>query len=108
MCNTFYILELQSKEDRYETLFKISGIIDLVSMVIFIAEIIVKWIDSFTDYWKDGWNVSDFFVTVVVWKLFFIFFFIHFKCICVLENLTFNCIYYHIIECYTRNYGFFY
>ncbi|KAG4087957.1 hypothetical protein H8356DRAFT_1726378 [Neocallimastix lanati (nom. inval.)] len=57
--------ELQSKEDRYETLFKISGIIDLVSMVIFIAEIIVKWIDSFTDYWKDGWNVSDFFVTVV-------------------------------------------
>ncbi|ORY37743.1 hypothetical protein LY90DRAFT_511154 [Neocallimastix californiae] len=59
------INKLQSKEDRYETLFKISGIIDLVSMVIFIAEIIVKWIDSFTDYWKDGWNVSDFFVTVV-------------------------------------------
>jgi len=57
--------ELQFKEDRYDTLFKVAGIVDLVSMVIFISEIIVKWIDSFTDYWKDGWNVSDFFVTVV-------------------------------------------
>eukprot|EP00833_Pecoramyces_ruminatium_P003706 jgi/Orpsp1_1/1177738/evm.model.c7180000062631.2 len=59
------INKLQFKEDQYVTLFKIASIIDLVSMVIFIAEIIIKWIDSFTEYWKDGWNVSDFIVTVV-------------------------------------------
>jgi len=35
-------------------------------MVIFVTEIIVKWIDSFIEYWKDGWNVTDFIVTVVV------------------------------------------
>jgi len=57
--------ELQFKEDQYVTLFKIASIIDLVSMVIFVTEIIVKWIDSFTEYWKDGWNVTDFIVTVV-------------------------------------------
>ncbi|ORX83476.1 hypothetical protein BCR32DRAFT_266947 [Anaeromyces robustus] len=57
--------ELQFKEDQYVTLFKIAKIIDLVSMVIFVAEIIVKWIDSFIEYWKDGWNVTDFIVTVV-------------------------------------------
>ncbi|ORY61816.1 hypothetical protein LY90DRAFT_505529 [Neocallimastix californiae] len=57
--------ELQFKEDQYANLFKIAGIIDLVSMVIFITEIIVKWIDSFTNYWKDGWNISDFAVTIV-------------------------------------------
>ncbi|ORX49236.1 hypothetical protein BCR36DRAFT_353614 [Piromyces finnis] len=57
--------ELQFKEDQYATLFKIASVVDLVSMVIFISEIIIKWIDSFTDYWKDGWNVTDFIVTVV-------------------------------------------
>jgi len=69
------IIELQFKEDRYVTLFKIASIIDLVSMVIFITEIIVKWIDSFTEYWKDGWNITDFIVTVVVCFFFFFFFF---------------------------------
>jgi len=46
-------------------------------MVIFITEIIVKWIDSFTNYWKDGWNISDFAVTIVVCNILFYLFILY-------------------------------
>ena len=32
----------------------------------FVLEIIIKWIDGFWDFWKNGWNIFDFFVTVMV------------------------------------------
>uniref|UniRef100_H2Y4N6 Ion transport domain-containing protein n=1 Tax=Ciona savignyi TaxID=51511 RepID=H2Y4N6_CIOSA len=38
---------------------------DYCCLWIFIAEIILKWIDDFKSFWKNGWNELDFYVTVV-------------------------------------------
>lgn len=42
------------------------SLLDLIFLCIYGAEIVLKWLDSFTEYWQDGWNVFDFVVTVVV------------------------------------------
>lgn len=36
---------------------------DIFCFWVFGAEIFLKWIDNFTLFWKDGWNVFDFIVT---------------------------------------------
>jgi len=40
-------------------------IADQVILVIFVIEIVLKWMDSFWGFWTDGWNVFDVFITVV-------------------------------------------
>ncbi|XP_022105648.1 cation channel sperm-associated protein 2-like isoform X2 [Acanthaster planci] len=39
-------------------------IFDYCSLFLFMVEIILKWIDDFISFWKNGWNIFDFFVTV--------------------------------------------
>jgi len=39
------------------------AIAEMLCFWIFGAEIFLKWIDNFTLFWKDGWNVFDFIVT---------------------------------------------
>ena len=41
-------------------------IFDYLALMVFILEILLKWIDGFFEFWKNGWNVFDFFVTVLV------------------------------------------
>ncbi len=41
-------------------------IFDLFALIVFIVEIALKWLDNFPAYWKDGWNILDFTVTVLV------------------------------------------
>ena len=40
--------------------------IDAFTVIVFSAEIILKWIDGFKHFWKNPWNVFDFIVTAVV------------------------------------------
>eukprot|EP00112_Aurelia_sp_Birch-Aquarium-sp1_P010828 Seg2299.5 transcript_id=Seg2299.5/GoldUCD/mRNA.D3Y31 product="Cation channel sperm-associated protein 2" protein_id=Seg2299.5/GoldUCD/D3Y31 len=40
-------------------------IFDYLSLLMFILEILLKWVDGFFQFWKNGWNVFDFFVTVM-------------------------------------------
>ncbi|XP_015753936.1 PREDICTED: cation channel sperm-associated protein 2-like [Acropora digitifera] len=39
-------------------------IFDICTLTIFVLEIIVKWIDGFWTFWKNGWNIFDFLVTL--------------------------------------------
>ncbi|XP_071964703.1 cation channel sperm-associated protein 2-like isoform X2 [Antedon mediterranea] len=39
-------------------------IFDYCSLILFMLEIILKWIDSFWTFWGNGWNIFDFTVTV--------------------------------------------
>lgn len=41
-------------------------IFDYCTLTVFILEIILKWIDGFWSFWKNGWNIFDFIVTVMV------------------------------------------
>ncbi|XP_065060530.1 cation channel sperm-associated protein 2-like isoform X2 [Rhopilema esculentum] len=49
----------------YKELKVFLNIFDYLSLMVFILEILLKWIDGFFDFWKNGWNVFDFFVTVM-------------------------------------------
>ncbi|XP_046839003.1 cation channel sperm-associated protein 2-like [Xenia sp. Carnegie-2017] len=40
-------------------------IFDYITLVVFVMEILVKWLDGFFIFWKNGWNVFDFFVTAM-------------------------------------------
>lgn len=41
-------------------------IFDYCSLLIFILEIKLKWIDDFWGFWNNGWNIFDFSVTYFV------------------------------------------
>ena len=40
--------------------------IDAFTVIVFSAEIFLKWIDNFFTFWKDYWNVFDLIVTILV------------------------------------------
>lgn len=37
-----------------------------ISLMVYCAEIGLKWVDNFNKFWKDGWNVFDFAITLIV------------------------------------------
>ncbi|XP_072038186.1 cation channel sperm-associated protein 2-like [Amphiura filiformis] len=39
-------------------------IFDYCSLFLFMVEIVLKWLDDFINFWKNGWNIFDFIVTV--------------------------------------------
>ena len=52
-------------------------IFDYCALTMFVLEIIIKWIDGFWVFWENGWNIFDFFVTVMVSG------FIYFRTLCI-------------------------
>ena len=42
------------------------NVFDYITLVVFVMEIVIKWIDGFWVFWKNGWNNFDFFVTAMV------------------------------------------
>ncbi|XP_037088434.1 cation channel sperm-associated protein 2-like [Pollicipes pollicipes] len=38
---------------------------DRMCLVMFVVEILLKWIDNFMDFWLSGWNIFDFVVTLL-------------------------------------------
>lgn len=41
------------------------NVFDYITLVVFVMEIIIKWVDGFWVFWRNGWNVFDFFVTAM-------------------------------------------
>ncbi len=41
-------------------------VLDLLCLVLYITEIVLKWIDSCADFWRAPWNIFDFVVTFAV------------------------------------------
>ena len=39
---------------------------DYCTLMVFVLEILLKWLDNFWIFWKNGWNVFDFLVTFPV------------------------------------------
>ncbi|KAI9217835.1 Ion transport protein-domain-containing protein [Blastocladiella britannica] len=56
--------ELGPSMDSYPDLFQVLDMIDKLSLVLFLLEIGIQWLDSFRNYWRDPWNVFDFAVTI--------------------------------------------
>lgn len=42
------------------------ALFDLISIIFYVLEIVLKWIDDFEGFWKDNWNLFDLFVTIAV------------------------------------------
>lgn len=45
--------------------FEVLDIFDDMTLILFVVEIILKWIDNFVEFWLSGWNVFDFIVTFI-------------------------------------------
>ncbi|KAI9140414.1 Ion transport protein-domain-containing protein [Paraphysoderma sedebokerense] len=60
-----FTAEFSNDEDQHWQLFMGVKILDLVSLIIFAFEITLKWLEDFEEFWTDGWNLFDFFVTVI-------------------------------------------
>lgn len=57
--------ELAQREENYVGLFKFMRLLDLFTLAAFLVEMLLKWVDNFTGYWKDNWNLFDFAVTLL-------------------------------------------
>ena len=65
-----FLLELPVTNDFGIGILKtLLDFIDSFSVIVFITEIVLKWIDNFRGFWKNPWNIFDFVVTVVVSSL---------------------------------------
>jgi len=40
--------------------------LDFFFLSLFVAEIILKWVDDFRGFWDEGWNIFDFLITSTV------------------------------------------
>ena len=40
--------------------------VDSTTLVVFSTEIVLKWMDDFFTFWKNGWNIFDFVITILV------------------------------------------
>ena len=56
----------ENKDPKFAGLNMALEIFDYCSLFLFMVEIILKWIDDFWSFWKDGWNIFDFAITVGV------------------------------------------
>ncbi|CAH1252717.1 CATSPER2 [Branchiostoma lanceolatum] len=52
------------QNDDYATLNACIKIFDYCSLIMYMLEIILKWLDDFFPFWNSGWNVFDFIVTL--------------------------------------------
>ncbi|KAL2093565.1 hypothetical protein ACEWY4_010877 [Coilia grayii] len=64
------ILEIQAEifdnmDPKLEILKLVLDMMDWSILAIFFLEILLKWLDSFVQFWKNTWNIFDFVVTVL-------------------------------------------
>ncbi|KAJ3031575.1 UNVERIFIED_CONTAM: hypothetical protein HDU68_002673 [Siphonaria sp. JEL0065] len=55
--------ELQPVEQDYWALFQFIAILDYLTCIVFLTEIVLKFLDNFEEFWNDGWNVADLIIT---------------------------------------------
>ncbi|EDO37246.1 predicted protein [Nematostella vectensis] len=65
MCLLFYLEVSQITDPSLDALKVTLNVFDFCALTIFVIEIIVKWIDGFWSFWNNGWNIFDFFVTIM-------------------------------------------
>eukprot|EP01006_Ploeotia_vitrea_P035644 TRINITY_DN65915_c4_g1_i1.p1 TRINITY_DN65915_c4_g1~~TRINITY_DN65915_c4_g1_i1.p1 ORF type:complete len:679 (+),score=323.55 TRINITY_DN65915_c4_g1_i1:55-2091(+) len=58
-------LQTQIGEEEHRDAYIIMDLYDDITIMVFVLEIVIKWIDSFKEFWWDGWNVFDFVITVL-------------------------------------------
>ncbi|XP_020904901.1 cation channel sperm-associated protein 2 [Exaiptasia diaphana] len=61
----FYLQLSQLKDESLDTIKVALNVFDYCVLTVFVLEIIVKWVDEFWSFWSNGWNVFDFFVTIM-------------------------------------------
>ncbi|KAJ3066559.1 hypothetical protein HDU98_010134 [Podochytrium sp. JEL0797] len=57
--------ELEPLESQYWTLFQFTALLDYFSCLLFLTETTLQLMDSFEEFWSDGWNVADLCLTVI-------------------------------------------
>ncbi len=62
---TDVLLEWRETKNLHWEVFQMISIIDTISLIVFFGEIVLKWIDDFNRFWKDGWNIFDLSITVL-------------------------------------------
>ncbi|KAJ3389062.1 Cation channel sperm-associated protein 2 [Lobulomyces angularis] len=66
--NTIFIgveTELEPKKNYHWELFQFMRILELFTIAIFIADIILKLFDNYVEFWKSGWNICDLLITII-------------------------------------------
>ena len=59
------LLGLQTDMDETSDGYRTIEVIEYLSLVIFVLEILIKLRDDHVGFWKEGWNVFDFVVTAL-------------------------------------------
>lgn len=62
-------VDMEHDNSSNETEGKIMEGLDFFFLMLYVIEIALKWIDDFRGFWKEGWNIFDFFITAIVSKL---------------------------------------
>ncbi|KAJ3194688.1 hypothetical protein HK101_002162 [Irineochytrium annulatum] len=58
--------ELWESQDQNWAVFQFISILDGFSLMVFVIEILLKWIDNFEEFWNSGWNIADLVMTLIV------------------------------------------
>ena len=58
--------ELMETEKDHHGLFQFLAVFDSFTLAMFMTEIALKWLDDFSGFWSDNWNVMDFVITLLV------------------------------------------
>lgn len=57
-----------NEEDK-QSIRKVLEALDFFFLCLFVAEIILKFLDDFGSFWGEGWNIFDFLITSTVISL---------------------------------------
>ena len=57
--------EWREARSAHWSTFQLISIIDTISVVVFFGEIALKWLDDFSAFWQDGWNIFDLAITLL-------------------------------------------
>jgi cation channel sperm-associated protein 2 len=56
-------VQAELQEDTHYSLLRVLDYADTVFLLLYVIEILLKFLDSFTGFWRDPWNVFDFAIT---------------------------------------------
>ncbi|XP_063962467.1 cation channel sperm-associated protein 4-like [Lytechinus pictus] len=60
------LIGVQTNQDLSQKYAWLFFIFDYTVLGIFVCELMLKWYNGFTIYWKVGWNIFDFFIIVIL------------------------------------------
>eukprot|EP01112_Ceratiomyxa_fruticulosa_P012269 TRINITY_DN3389_c0_g1_i2.p1 TRINITY_DN3389_c0_g1~~TRINITY_DN3389_c0_g1_i2.p1 ORF type:complete len:573 (+),score=116.85 TRINITY_DN3389_c0_g1_i2:221-1939(+) len=57
--------QVELNQETHYAILSAAHTIDSLILLVFGLEILLKWVDSFVDFWNNGWNVFDFVITAL-------------------------------------------